>query len=125
MIFDDVKKEDLFIKGLVEYNDKNFYDAHEFWEELWSDYKLEKPDLIQGLIQVSVGYYHLNNLNKKGAIGLFTKSLKKLDPYADSKLLPIDIALIIQDAKKTLNWIESNENLKAFNWSAFKSIDMK
>ena len=63
MIFDDVKKEDLFIKGLVEYNNQNFYDAHEFWEELWSDYKLEEPNLIQALIQVSVGYYHLSNLN--------------------------------------------------------------
>ena len=125
MIFDDVKKEDLFIKGLVEYNNQNFYDAHEFWEELWSDYKLEEPDLVQGLIQVSVGYYHLNNLNKKGSIGLFTKSLKKLDAYAHSKLLPIDIALIIQDAKKTLAWIKSNDNLKAFNWKKFKTIAMK
>ena len=87
MIFDDFKKEDLFIKGLVEYNNKNFYDAHEFWEELWSDYKLEEPNLIQGLIQVAVGYYHLTNLNKKGAIGLFTKSLKKLSPYLDSAFL--------------------------------------
>ena len=125
MIFDDVNKEDLFIKGLVEYNDKNFYDAHEFWEELWSDYKLEQPNLIQGLIQVSVGYYHLSNLNKKGAIGLFTKALKKLDPYVDSKLLPIDIALIIEDAKKTLDWVESNDDLKVFNWSSFKSINIK
>ena len=125
MIFDDVKKEDLFIKGLVEYNNQNFYDAHEFWEELWSDYKLEEPNLIQGLIQVSVGYYHLSNLNKKGSIGLFTKSLKKLDAYADSKVLPIDIALIIQDAKKTLDWIKTNDDLKAFNWNSFKSIDME
>ena len=122
---DDFKKEDLFIKGLVEYNNKNFYDAHEFWEELWSDFKLEEPNLIQGLIQVAVGYYHLTNLNKKGAMGLFAKSLKKLDPYLDSKLLPIDISIITIDAKKTLNWLELNDDLKIFNWGSFKSIDMK
>ena len=125
MIFDDVKKEDLFIKGLVEYNNQNFYDAHEFWEELWSEYKLAEPDLIQGLIQVAVGYYHLSNLNKKGAIGLFTKSLKKLNSYTSSKLLPIDILLIIVDAKKTLGWIEKTDNLKEFNWEKFKTIAMK
>ena len=125
LIFDDVKKEDLFIKGLVEYNNKNFYDAHEFWEELWSDYKLEEANLIQGLIQVAVGYYHLSNLNQKGSIGLFTKSIKKLDPYVDSKSLPVDIALIIEDAKKTLAWVKSNENLKTFNWGDFKSIDIR
>ena len=125
MIFDDVKKEDLFIKGLVEYNSKNFYDAHEFWEELWSDYKLEEPNLIQGLIQVSVGYYHLINLNKKGAIGLFTKSIKKLDPYTTSKFLPIDISLIILDVKKTLSWLGLNDNLREFNWQKFKTITMQ
>ena len=125
MIFDDAKKEDLFIKGLVEYNNQNFYDAHEFWEELWSEYKLVEPDLIQGLIQVAVGYYHLSNLNKKGAIGLFTKSLKKLNSYTSSKLLPIDISLIIIDAKKTLEWIEKTDNLEEFNWEKFKTIAIK
>ena len=125
MIFDDVKKEDLFIKGLVEYNNQNFYDAHEFWEELWSEYKLAEPDLIQGLIQVAVGYYHLSNLNKKGAIGLFTKSLKKLNSYTSSKLLPVDISLIIVDAKKTLEWIEKTDNLEEFNWKQFKTIAIK
>ena len=125
MIFDDIKKEDLFIKGLVEYNLQNFYDAHEFWEELWSDYKLLEPDLIQGLIQVSVGYYHLTNLNKKGAIGLFRKSINKLDSYQTSKILPVNIKAIISDIKKTLEWIEANDNMKEFDWSKFKPIIIK
>ena len=125
MIFDDVKKEDLFLKGLVEYNSKNFYDAHEFWEELWSDYKLEEPDVIQGLIQISVGYFHLTNLNKKGAIGLFTKAIKKLTPHVNSKKLPIDISLIVLDAEKMLKWVLTSQNLKEFNWKSFKQIDIK
>ena len=125
MIFDDVKKEDLFLKGLVEYNSKNFYDAHEFWEELWSDYKLEQPDIIQGLIQISVGYFHLTNLNKKGAIGLFTKAIKKLTPHVNSEKLPIDISLIVLDAEKMLKWVLTSQNLKEFNWKSFKQIDIK
>ena len=125
MIFDDVKKEDLFLKGLVEYNSKNFYDAHEFWEELWSDYKLEEPDIIQGLIQISVGYFHLTSLNKKGAIGLFTKAIKKLTPHVNSEKLPIDISLIVLDAEKMLKWVLTSQNLKEFNWKSFKQIDIK
>ena len=125
MIFDDVQKEDLFIKGLVEYNNRNFYDAHEFWEELWSDYKLEEPNLIQGLIQVSVGYFHLSNLNRKGAIGLFTKCIKKLTPYQTSTFLPIDICLILADVSATLDWIEKNDNLKEFKWENFKTISIQ
>ena len=125
MVFDDTKKEDLFLKGLVEYNSKNFYDAHEYWEDLWSDYKLEEPDIIQGLIQVSVGFFHLTNLNKKGSIGLFNKSIKKLAPYNNSKNLPIDISLIISEVEKMLNWLEVNDNLKEFDWTDFKKIDIK
>ena len=125
MVFDDTKKEDLFLKGLVEYNSKNFYDAHEYWEDLWSDYKLEEPDIIQGLIQVSVGFFHLTNLNKKGSIGLFNKSIKKLAPYNKSKNLPIDISLIISEVEKMLNWLEVNDNLKEFDWTDFKKIDIK
>ncbi len=125
MIFDDVKKEDLFLKGLVEYNSKNFYDAHEFWEELWSDHKLEQPDIIQGLIQISVGYFHLTNLNKKGTIGLFTKAIKKLTPHVNSEKLPIDISLIVLDAEKMLKWVLTSQDLKEFNWKNFKQIDIK
>mgnify|MGYP000521157930 CR=1 FL=1 len=119
------REDELFKQGLDAFNNRRFYDAHELWEELWSDYKLEEPNLIQGLIQVAVGYYHLSNLNQKGSIGLFTKSIKKLDPYVDSKSLPVDIALIIQGTKKTLDWIKVNDDLKAFNWNSFKSIDMQ
>ena len=125
MIFDDIQKEDLFIKGLVEYNNRSFYDAHEFWEELWSDYKLEEPNLIQGLIQVSVGYFHLSNLNRKGAIGLFTKCIKKLSPYQTSTLLPVDLSSILSDVSTTLEWIEKNDNLKEFKWEKFKTISMQ
>ena len=77
MIYDKSETEDLFIKGLVAFNNRKFYDAHEYWEDIWRDYKLEHPLIIQGLIQFSVGYFHLSNLNKKGAISLFNKSLEK------------------------------------------------
>ncbi|SVD01662.1 uncharacterized protein METZ01_LOCUS354516, partial [marine metagenome] len=41
----------LFLKGLESYHEGNYFDAHEFWEILWSDYYLEDRDFIQGLIQ--------------------------------------------------------------------------
>ena len=31
-------KDILFLKGLKSFNESDFYDAHEYWEELWSDY---------------------------------------------------------------------------------------
>ena len=63
-------KEKLYIKGIEAFNSHQFYDAHEYWEDLWSDYKLKDAVLIQALIQLSVGYFHITNNNRNGANGL-------------------------------------------------------
>ena len=75
-----MKKEDeLFQKGIDAFNKRKFYDAHEYWEELWLDYKLDDARIIQGLIQLSVSYFHLFNQNLKGARSMLKKCLKKFD----------------------------------------------
>ena len=76
-----MKKEDvLFIKGIEAFNNRQFYDAHEYWEELWLDYKLNDSQFIQGLIQLAVSYFHLFNQNLKGARSMLKKCIKKIDP---------------------------------------------
>ena len=75
-----MKKEDeLFHKGIEAFNNRQFYDAHEYWEELWLDYKLNDSNFIQGLIQLAVSYFHLFNQNLKGARSMIKKCLKKID----------------------------------------------
>ena len=36
----------LFQKGIQAFNKKKFYDAHEYWEELWLEYKLDDAKFI-------------------------------------------------------------------------------
>ena len=55
-------KDILFLKGLKSFNESDFYDAHEYWEELWSDYILSDRKFIQGLIQLAVAYFHITNI---------------------------------------------------------------
>ena len=112
MIYDGSIKEDLFIRGVVAFNNQDFYDAHEYWEEIWSDYKLSDPDIIQGMIQVSVGYFHFNNSNPKGAIGLFSKSIKKLTPYMNSDILRVDIKRIIENSHDCIERIDNGLKIK-------------
>lgn len=69
---------ELFSKGVKAFNQRRFFDAHEYWEELWLNYKLPDADLIQGLIQLTVGYFHITNMNLPGARSLFQKCLPKL-----------------------------------------------
>ena len=71
------KQELLFLKGIESFNNKKFYDAHELWEELWSEYALKDSLFIQGLIQLSVAFFHITNFNLIGSKNLFNKSLPK------------------------------------------------
>ena len=71
----------LFNQGIEAFNKRCFYEAHEYWEELWLDYKLEDASFIQGLIQLSVSYFHYSNGNLKGARSMVLKCWKKFDIF--------------------------------------------
>ena len=75
------KEEELFNKGIIAFNNRKFYDAHEFWEDLWLNYKLEDAKFVQGLIQLAVSYFHFFNNNLKGARSMIKKCLTKFEPY--------------------------------------------
>ena len=76
------KKEELFFAGLLAYEEKDFFEAHELWEELWSEYYLDDKTFIQGLIQLAVSFVHLGNGNLKGAKSLLKKSTDKFSSYS-------------------------------------------
>ena len=75
------EKEALFQKGLMEYEKGDYFEAHEAWEDLWSDYNLTDRKFIQGLIQLSVSFVHLRNGNMNGARSLLKKCSEKFQPY--------------------------------------------
>ena len=78
---DNEKIELLFQDGLKYYRDGNYFEAHESWEEMWSDYYLVDRRFIQGLIQLSVSFVHLENENIKGAKSLLNKSIEKFEEF--------------------------------------------
>ena len=79
---EEEKKEQLFFDGLQAYEEKDFFEAHELWEELWSEYYLDDKTFIQGLIQLAVSFVHLGNGNLKGAKSLLKKSTDKFSSYS-------------------------------------------
>lgn len=78
---DEISIQQLYERGLAEYQKGDYFEAHEVWEELWSDYYLEDRKFIQGLIQLSVSFVHLQNGNLKGARSLLRKCRYKLEEF--------------------------------------------
>ena len=95
-----IKEEELFYKGLNAFNRQEYYDAHEYWEELWLNYKLKDAKCIQGLIQLAVSYFHFYNDNIKGAKSMALKCLAKFENYKINR--GIDINLLVMEIESLL-----------------------
>jgi Domain of unknown function (DUF309) len=67
-----------------EFNRGAYFECHDRLEDLWSGLRGPARDFFQGLIQIAVGLYHLGNENLAGAESMFTRALRRLEPYPDT-----------------------------------------
>lgn len=70
-----------FLRGIEEFNNKDFFDAHDTFEEIWHHIRGAEKRCYQAVIQLAIGYYHLCFLNFKGAESMLSKALDKLVHY--------------------------------------------
>lgn len=77
----ETNHEALYWQGIEHFNACDFFEAHEAWEELWTDYHGPSRKFYQGLIQAAVALHHFGNGNIRGAKKLFLSSQAYLDPY--------------------------------------------
>lgn len=71
----------LYIQGIEHFNACDFFESHEVWEELWTEYRGESRKFYQGLIQAAVGLFHFGNGNIRGARKLHKSVCDYLEPY--------------------------------------------
>ncbi|RIK83619.1 MAG: DUF309 domain-containing protein [Planctomycetota bacterium] len=71
----------LYLQGIEHFNVCDFFEAHEVWEDLWTDYQGPLRKFYQGLIQVAVALHHFGNGNIRGAKKLYHSSRAYLEPY--------------------------------------------
>ena len=113
---EEEKKEQLFFDGLQAYEEKDFFEAHELWEELWSEYYLDDKTFIQGLIQLAVSFVHLGNGNLNGAKSLLNKSADKFSSYSGLHR-GINIDKLKQQIVIIINEYEQLLTVEGFDWT--------
>ena len=121
---EEKNKKDLFLKGLKSFNKSDFYDAHEYWEDLWSDYRLEDAKFIQALIQLAVGYFHITNQNKNGAIGLLKKCKPKFEHYTPY-CRGINVENILMFVNESLECLDNITEMNDFKWSIVSKLKIE
>ena len=117
-------EQKIFLEGIKKFNKKNFYGAHECWEEIWTEITIPDDKFIQGLIQLSVAYFHISNQNIVGAKSLFNKSINKLIDY-NPLHRGLDIKLIVEKAKQSLEILITNNSTEKFNWEIVPILIIK
>tara|TARA_B100000003_G_scaffold205669_1_gene219696 strand:- start:819 stop:1181 length:363 start_codon:yes stop_codon:yes gene_type:complete len=111
----------LFREGLNHYREGNYFDAHESWEELWSDYYLSDRRFIQGLIQLSVSFVHLERDNLKGARSLLNKSIEKFEEYKGSQR-GIDMTNLLNEIYQVRDSYDKLISVTNFDWDIVPKI---
>ncbi len=71
----------LYLEGIAHFNVCDFYESHEVWEALWTEYRGPSRKFYQGLIQAAVALYHFGNGNIRGARKLYDSTRGYLEPY--------------------------------------------
>jgi predicted metal-dependent hydrolase len=70
-----------YLKGIEYFNECEYFEAHEAWEDLWTEYQGPSRKFYQGLTQVAVALHHFGNGNIRGARKLYHSSRKYLSAY--------------------------------------------
>ena len=92
-------------EGLRLYNAGEFFAAHEAWETIWLGAQEPDKTFLQGLIQVTAAFYHLQRDNPLGTVLLLQAALRRLERYPPC-YGGISVTLLCSDIRERLMVLE-------------------
>ncbi|MFN5514856.1 MAG: DUF309 domain-containing protein [Cyanobacteriota bacterium] len=73
--------DDALAKGIAEFNRGDFYACHDTLEAIWMQAPPGEKNFYQGILQIAVGFYHLQNGNQRGAAILLGEGIRRLGAF--------------------------------------------
>ncbi|MBP0021093.1 MAG: DUF309 domain-containing protein [Cyanobacteria bacterium SBLK] len=70
-----------FLQGIEEFNRREFYTCHDTLEALWMESAEPHKQFYQGILQIAVACYHLENCNWQGAVTLLGEGTRRIRDY--------------------------------------------
>lgn len=98
----------LLLKGIEEFNNHEFYEAHETLEDYWNTLSGDEKELVQSIIQAAVAFYHFGRGNRVGARKLLLRAVKRAESVAEGTL-EIETAPYLEAIRNSLLTVEANE----------------
>jgi uncharacterized protein len=115
---------DLVLRGIEEFNRGEFFECHEYLEEAWMQESGRVRYLYQGILQVGVGFYHLQNGNWRGATGLLRNGITRLEEF-EPATLGVDVARLVSQSEQCLRQLErlGRERINEFDRSQIPKVE--
>lgn len=88
-----------YLEGIRRHNAREFYEAHEYLEDLWHEWGPPQKTLLQALIQFTVACLHLEMKNPRGATTMSGRVIKQLASLPD-ELWGLDLRMIEKNARE-------------------------
>lgn len=114
--------------GILEFNSGKYFEAHDTLEDLWMQTRGEYKKFIQGLIQISVGTFHLTNKNYSAAESQYQRGLTKIKEFENvnsNLVLGVNILHLISQVNYLRSLIKSllQSNTHTLNYDELPLIE--
>tara|TARA_Y100001968_G_C19426450_1_gene754636 strand:- start:18 stop:410 length:393 start_codon:yes stop_codon:yes gene_type:complete len=107
---DFISDDPRFKQGLNLFNSRQWYLAHDLFEEIWHETDGPQRRTIQGILQIAVAQIHLERGNNNGAIILYGEGIGRLKVLGTPEL-GIDIEKLCNVVEYRLKLLQQKINL--------------
>jgi len=111
------------LEGLELFNLGHYFEAHEALETAWRNESDPQRELYRGILQVAVVYLHITNHNYPGAIKVYQRCRKWLQPWPDN-CLGIEVGKLRQDLENIISDLQKLgvERINEFDLSSLQPV---
>jgi hypothetical protein len=111
------------LEGLELFNHGQYFEAHEALEAAWRDETGPVRNLYRGILQVAVVYLHITRCNYPGAMKVYRRSLRWLNPWPEC-CRGVSVGLLRQDLEAVIQKVSAlgPERLNMFDLSLLKPV---
>jgi len=95
-------------QGFALFNQEKYYEAHEAFETAWRKTQAPDREFYRALLQISGGFFRLDQNRPKAAIKFFMRALKWLSLFPDEHL-GVDVSMLKKDLTVIIDMIDISE----------------
>jgi hypothetical protein len=111
------------VQGIEEFNQRKFFECHETIEAAWMEEPRSIRLLYQGILQVGVSLYHVQQGNWRGAMKVLARAIPKLAHF-EPTCMGIDVSGLLADARRIREYLTrlGPERIGEFDLALFPTI---